>query len=66
MSTISRTIYFYRVDSGLKPDGEPIPFNPIPTLEHIDKLKFDFDGKYLSDVNGRIICCWADSKQMPC
>jgi hypothetical protein len=66
MSTISRTIYFYRVDSGLKPTGEPISFDPIPILEHIDKLQFDFEGKYLSDINGRIICCWADSKQMPC
>lgn len=65
-STIERQIYFYRVDTGYDNSGKPIPFNPIPTIEHVDKLDWSLKGRYWKDENEKLIACWIDSKQMPC
>jgi len=65
-NTIEREIYFYRVDCGTDASGKPIPFNPIPTLEHIEKLKWS--GKvtrYWRDGD-KLTGCWVDSTKMPC
>ena len=64
-SNINREIYFYRVDTGNDVSGKPKPFNPIPTLDHVDKLDWKQD-RYWKDDNERLLACWVDSKQMPC
>jgi len=64
-STIDREIYFYRVDTGYNNSNKPIPFNPIPTFEHIDKLDWSLNGRYWKDDNEKIIACWVDNKQLP-
>jgi hypothetical protein len=67
-TTIDREIHFYRIDAGLESSGKFIIFDPIPALEHIDKLKWDiYDSKerYWKDDN-KLYGCWIDSKQIPC
>ncbi len=63
MPTVERTIRFYRVDAGLDAAGRPQPFNPIPTLEYIDKLPWTTDGRYWNDGMGKTTCCWVDESK---
>lgn len=58
--TVERKIYFYRVDAGLDEAGRPVPFDPAPTLRHIDKLPFTDNGRYLSAAADYDTCCWVD------
>jgi hypothetical protein len=66
-ASVDREIHFYRVNTGYDASGQPIAFDPVPTLTHINKLKWikvDPKGRYWKDYE-REIACWVDSKQMP-
>lgn len=66
MTTIERPIYFFRVDAGFT-NGKPKPFDPIPTLTHIDSLPFSTgENSRYSNEGDKVLCCWVDSKVMPC
>ena len=68
VATIEREIHFYRVDTGFDLSGKPKSFNPTPTFEHIEKLKWKDTGngsRYWDD-NGKIVGCWVHNTSMPC
>ena len=55
---IDRKILFYRFNPGGKPGLKPLNFDPTATLDHIDTLNFDENGRYLVDLNGDAFVCW--------
>jgi hypothetical protein len=67
-ATIEREIHFYRVITGFDSTGKPKSFDPTPTFEHVEKLKWRdtaYGSRYWDD-NGKITACWVHSKSMPC
>ena len=59
-ATVERRIYFYRVCAGTDDGVRPLPFDPSPTLEHIERLPFSSRGRYWLDDDGKDTCCWVD------
>lgn len=51
--TVERKIYFYQIDAGQK-NGAPVPFDPVPILQHIDALPFKLEGRYLDVGEGNV------------
>jgi len=66
MTTMEREIYFFRIDAGNDASGQPISFNPEPTLEYIDKLQWRGPKSRYYQDNNKITGCWIDSTKMPC
>lgn len=64
MKTISRNIYFYRLNAGFKNSGAPISVDLPMIFEHIDQIPFDNPKRYLP-FDGRNICCWVVEKNYP-
>jgi hypothetical protein len=54
------------VDAGQNDAGNLLPFDPKPTLERIDSLKWDRDGRYWIDPEGKETCCWVDRIDARC
>lgn len=64
--TITRKVFFYRVNAGVEIDtGEPKKVNFGPAIQHLDKLPFTPEGRYLNSDDGKQLCCWLDSSQLP-
>jgi hypothetical protein len=64
--TITRKVFFYRVSAGVNPDtGEPHTVNFHPSVQHLDGLPFTPEGRYLNTSDGKQLCCWPDSLQLP-
>lgn len=57
--TVRRKIYFYRADVGEDAGGRPLPFIPMPALQHIGNLKFS-PGEFYLDDGDTSLCCWID------
>jgi hypothetical protein len=55
-----RKIYFYRVDAGLLDNGSPVPFDPVPVLQHIEALPFPGGDRYWEAPDGNATCCWVE------
>jgi hypothetical protein len=51
--TVERRIYFYSIDAGQK-SGEPVTFDPVPILSHINDLPFSMEGRYLDVGEGNV------------
>jgi len=63
--TIERKIYFYRVNAGFDAAGQPIPYDPTPTLGRIHRLGWTPKGRYLVSTDGNLIACWVDRNRTP-
>jgi hypothetical protein len=65
---IEREIHFFRVDAGLDTSRRPLPFDPRPSLVHINKLKFVNNNlqksRYWHDED-KVIACWVESLDNP-
>ena len=57
--TVERKIHFYRIHSGTDEAGKPLPFDPIPALQHIHSMPFD-DARYMPSGNGAASVIWID------
>jgi hypothetical protein len=64
-SLIEKKVYFFKADIGVSASGELLPFDIFPIADHIAKLPWNNQGKYLSSPNQPITCCWVDSLMDP-
>jgi hypothetical protein len=64
MKTISRNIYFYKINAGFKNSGIPVDLDLHSIFERIDKIPLDNPDRYMP-FNGRHICCWVIEKEFP-
>ena len=64
MKTISRNIYFYKLNAGLKKSGIPTEVDFRTIFNYIDQIPFEDPNRYLP-YNGRHICCWVIEKEYP-
>ncbi len=62
---VERKVYFYRVDVGTDEGGRPATFDPVPVFQHINRLPFTWEGRYLEAGEGNATCCWVDSMRAP-
>ena len=55
---VERKIHFFRADAGVNDGGVPLPFDPRPALEVIQRLPFTNDeaGRYQFDQDGNAVC----------
>lgn len=66
VKTITRKVFFYRVNAGVETDtGEPKTVNFGPAIQHLEKQPFTPEGRYLTSDDGKQLCCWPDSLQLP-
>lgn len=56
--TVERKIHFFRADAGVNDGGIPLPFDPCPALDVIQRLPFTNDeaGRYQFDDEGNAVC----------
>jgi len=65
-TTILRNVFFFRVDAGINPDtGKPLEINFGPSVRHLEGLPFTPEGRYLDSDDGKQMCCWCDTAQLP-
>lgn len=65
VTTIERSIVFYRAESGREKDRTQRQFDPNPALEHITHLGWDYEGQYLSDGDYRRVYILVDRMYWP-
>ena len=59
-------MFFYRLDAGVETDtGKPKSINLGPAIRHLGKMPFSVEGRYLRFEDGKELCCWVDSEQVP-
>ena len=58
VDAVERKIHFFRADAGVNDGGMPLPFDPCPALEVIQRLPFTNDeaGRYQFDEDGNAVC----------
>jgi hypothetical protein len=58
--TLERKIHFYRADVGEDGGGKPLPFDPSPALDVINRPPFASGSasRYLLDDDGNAVCAW--------
>ena len=58
VDAVERKIHFFRADAGVNDGGVPLPFDPCPALEVIQRLPFinDEAGRYQFDEDGNAVC----------
>jgi len=61
LPSVERSIYFYRMDFGVKQSGEPVDGDLIPALQHIERLAWTSAGRYLDLGEDNVSCCWVDA-----
>ena len=66
LKTITRKIFFYRVNAGVHHDtGEPRNVSFGKAIQHLAGMPFTPDGRYLDTDDGKQLCCWPDSLENP-
>lgn len=64
--TITRKVFFYRVNAGVHFDtGKPLEVSFGKAIKHLTTMPFNSDGRYLDTEDGKQLCCWSDSSQLP-
>jgi len=59
--TSRRSIYFYRIDSGLLQSGKPKPVDLKASLTQLNGMKCELGGRYVDLGDGNTLCSWIDS-----
>ena len=62
--TVERRISFYQIDAGQK-NGEPVTFDPLPVLEHIEGLPWTLEGRYLDVGEGNVAFVLPKARSYP-
>jgi hypothetical protein len=63
---IARKVFFYRVNAGVHFDtGEPLEVDFRQAIQHLSKMPFTANGRYLDTDDGKQLCCWSDSSRAP-
>ena len=64
-SDAERRVYFYRLHLGVDESGEPLPFDHVAALKHIEGLPFNVAGAYIDNEDGTFTSCHVDRLKSP-
>jgi hypothetical protein len=62
--TVERKIYVYDVDAGFAGD-EPVVFDPVPVLKHLEDQPYTLEGRYLDMGEGNVAFAITKSLEYP-